>query len=363
MSEIRLINVAHSYSDNGSLADYALKHLDLTWRDAGTYALLGPSGCGKTTMLNIVSGLVTPSEGRVWFDDRDVTQVPTTRRNIAQVFQFPVIYSSMTVEENLAFPLVCRKWPRQRIRQKVGEIAELLGLGGKMGKPARSLTVDEKQLISLGRGLVREDVAAVLMDEPLTVIDPQLKVYLRRKLKEINERFGLTVVYVTHDQNEAMTFAQQIIVMNDGRVVQSGTSEELFEHPMTTYVGHFIGSPAMNFVDAEIGGGRLIFAGVPLATTYAVLPPERRRVQVGIRPEYLEFVGEEAENVVAVDVRSVRDHGSIRVVEVAAGEVTLKVKLTREEPVPTGQALMQLPADKIRIYVGGELITATAGAC
>ncbi|KAB2876215.1 MAG: ABC transporter ATP-binding protein [Bauldia sp.] len=361
MAQIRLVDIAHSYSGSALESGYALKPLDMTWQDGGTYALLGPSGCGKTTMLNIISGLVSPSEGSVWFGDRDVTRVPTTKRNIAQVFQFPVIYASMTVAANLAFPLVCRKWPRERIRRKVREIAELLDLGSKLGKPARSLTADEKQLISLGRGLVREDVAAVLMDEPLTVIDPQFKFHLRRKLKEITERFRLTVVYVTHDQNEAMTFAERVIVMSDGRVVQAGSPEELFEHPLTIYVGQFIGSPAMNFLDARIDRGAVFFGATPLATAYAGLPQGMQQIQLGIRPEYLEFVGEPGGNVLPVNVRNVRDHGSIRVVEVAVGGASVKLKLAREKPVPSGEALMRLPPEKIRIYISGEILAGAAG--
>lgn len=358
MARIRLDHVGHTYVEGASEEDYALKPIDQTWQDGGTYALLGPSGCGKTTMLNIISGLVAPSQGRVWFDDHDVTQVRTARRNIAQMFQFPVIYASMSVYENLAFPLVCRKWPRDRIRTKVGEIADLLDVGGKLNKAAHSLTADEKQLISLGRGLVRDDVSAVLMDEPLTMIDPQLKFHLRRKLKEINERFGLTVIYVTHDQNEAMTFAGWVLVMSDGRVVQSGTPEELFEYPQTIYVGQFIGSPAMNFFDAEIGAEGLTVAGVPLGTSYRIDALPRSGVRVGFRPEYLEFVAGKATNALPVTVTDVQDHGSVRVVGVAFGAARAKVKLPREAPVPQGKAWMRLPAEKIRLYVGGELLRA-----
>ena len=262
MAQITLSGVGHTYGKASSDEAWALEPLDLVWENGNTYALLGPSGCGKTTMLNIISGLVKPTRGRILFDTRDVTNVPTAKRNIAQVFQFPVIYRSMSVHDNLAFPLVCRKWPRDRIEQKVAEVAEVLDLGRQLHRPARSFTAAEKQLISLGRGLVREDVAALLMDEPLTVIDPQFKFFLRRKLREITERFRLTVIYVTHDQNEAMTFASEVVVMTNGRVVQRGSPEELFEYPRTTYVGYFIGSPAMNLFPASTDGTALVF-GAP----------------------------------------------------------------------------------------------------
>ncbi len=153
--------------------------------------------------------------------ERDVTRAAIADRNIAQVFQFPVVYRSKTVFGNLAFPLKCRNWDKARIERRVSEVAELLGLTARLGRSARSLTADEKQLISLGRGLVRDDVAALLMDEPLTVIDPQMKFDLRRRIKQANERTRHTVIYVTHDQNEAMTFADEILVMQAGRVIHA----------------------------------------------------------------------------------------------------------------------------------------------
>ncbi|HLS68588.1 MAG TPA: ABC transporter ATP-binding protein, partial [Kiloniellales bacterium] len=205
MARIELREVRHSYLDRPSRPeDYALQPLQHIWEDGGAYALLGPSGCGKTTLLNVISGLIRPSEGRVLFDDVDVTDLPTARRNIAQVFQFPVIYDTMTVAQNLAFPLRNRRLPEEQIRTRVGEIAEMLELTAVLERRARNLSADAKQKISLGRGLVRSDVAAILFDEPLTVIDPNLKWQLRRKLKEIHQRYRPTMVYVTHDQNEAL---------------------------------------------------------------------------------------------------------------------------------------------------------------
>ncbi|MDA9121556.1 ABC transporter ATP-binding protein, partial [Candidatus Pelagibacter sp.] len=245
MSKIDLNKISHSYNPNDVNPTYALNPFSMTWEDGKRYAILGPSGCGKTTMLNIVSGLVRPSSGKILFDDKDVTELKTESRNIAQVFQFPVIYSTMTVYDNLAFPLRCRDFSKEIVEERVNSVAETLNLKSFLNLPARKLTADQKQLISLGRGLVREDVAAVLMDEPLTVIDPDLKFKLRRNLKEINEQYKTTLVYVTHDQNEAMTFADNIIVMSEGEVVQTGTPKELFERPKTTFVGYFIGSPAM----------------------------------------------------------------------------------------------------------------------
>ena len=195
MARIDLKSLAHSYfPDPKSDADYALRRMEHVWEDGGAYALLGPSGCGKTTLLNIISGLLTPSEGQVLFDGKDVTKLAPEERNIAQVFQFPVIYDTMTVYENLAFPLRNRGVDPKRVDERVREIAGMLDLTGKLKQKARGLGADEKQTISLGRGLVRDDVSAILFDEPLTVIDPHLKWVLRRKLKEIHNKLRPTMV-------------------------------------------------------------------------------------------------------------------------------------------------------------------------
>jgi glycerol transport system ATP-binding protein len=184
------------------------------------------------------------------------------------VFQFPVIYDTMTVAENLAFPLRNRGVPADKIKQRVGKIAEMLEMSGQLDTRAAGLAADAKQKISLGRGLVREDVSAVLFDEPLTVIDPHLKWQLRRKLKQIHHELKLTLIYVTHDQVEALTFADQVVVMTRGRAVQVGSASDLFERPQHTFVGHFIGSPGMNFLPAAL------LPGAPAgAKTLGVRPP------------------------------------------------------------------------------------------
>ena len=175
MARIDLDHIRHAYGAKPkSESEYALKEVHHSWNDGGAYALLGPSGCGKTTLLNIISGLIHPSEGRILFDGKDVTNLPTQDRNIAQVFQFPVIYDTMTVYDNLAFPLRNRHVPEAEVHRRVTETLEMTGLSGMAKRRARGLTADQKQKISLGRGLVRNDVNAILFDEPLTVIDPQI---------------------------------------------------------------------------------------------------------------------------------------------------------------------------------------------
>ena len=270
MARIEL-DLAHSYKAKPMQdEDYALLPLKMTFEDGGAYALLGPSGCGKTTMLNIMSGLVVPSQGTVCFDGQDVTRATPQARNIAQVFQFPVIYDTMTVAENLGFPLRNRRVPADQIKKRVGEIAEMLDMSGQLNQRASGLSADAKQKISLGRGLVRSDVSAVLFDEPLTVIDPHLKWQLRRKLKQIHNELKLTLIYVTHDQVEALTFAQQVVVMTRGRAVQMGPAAELFERPSHSFVGYFIGSPGMNFLPVSSDGNGLQCCGVPLHTSAGI---------------------------------------------------------------------------------------------
>jgi glycerol transport system ATP-binding protein len=356
MARITLDAVAHSYEPKARPPRYALERLDMVWDDGGTYALLGPSGCGKTTMLNIISGLVTPTEGRVLFDERDVTRLPTPRRNIAQVFQFPVVYAAKTVRENLAFPLVCRRVPRADIAARVAEIADLLNLSDKLDKGAARLTADEKQLISLGRGLVRNDVSAILMDEPLTVIDPQLKFELRRKLKEVNRRFGLTLVYVTHDQNEAMTFADTIVVMSDGRVVQAGSPQDLFERPRTRYVGYFIGSPAMNFLDCRPITGGVEVEGARLALRGTASVAAGGEFAIGIRPEFAAIADRPMDNAVPCRILDVEDLGNLRIVTAALGRSRVKVKMARGLPIPADAGWLVFPADRICFYRNGELV-------
>src|SRR5438270_1456878 len=199
MARIDLVDLAHSYGGNAAAPEsFALKPVTMTWRQGGAYALLGPSGCGKTTLLNLISGIVTPSRGKILFDGVDITPLSTQKRNIAQVFQFPVIYDTMTVGQNLAFPLKNRGVPKGEIDARVAQIARLLDLAPDLNRKATRLTADAKQKISLGRGLVRSDVAAVLFDEPLTVLDPALKWRSRSRPKARHRDRELTWLYVTH---------------------------------------------------------------------------------------------------------------------------------------------------------------------
>jgi len=357
MAKITLSNLRHSYlADPKGPDDYALKEIDLDWDDGGAYALLGPSGCGKTTLLNIISGLLQPSEGQILFDDVDVTDLPPDQRNIAQVFQFPVIYDTMTVYDNLAFPLRNRGRDEVAVKRRVTAIAEMLELSDQLKVRAANLTPDNKQKISMGRGLVREEVNVVMFDEPLTVIDPHLKWKLRSKLKELQQRVNATMIYVTHDQTEALTFADQVVVMDDGMIVQIGTPVELFERPAHTFVGHFIGSPGMNLLPCDVADGAASFHG----TTIPLEGPITRsgdKTEIGVRPEYVSVGASGVEGV----VRKVADVGRHKVLEAIVGETRVSAIVGDAVPEPGEPVHLNFRQDRTRLYVDGWLATEPAG--
>ena len=360
MSRIEL-DLAHAYKKNPTTeSDYALLPLKMTFEDGGAYALLGPSGCGKTTMLNIISGLVTPSQGGVRFDGKEVSHMTPQERNIAQVFQFPVIYDTMTVAENLAFPLRNRKISKEKINKRVGEIAEMLEMSGQLNQRAAGLTADAKQKISLGRGLVRDDVSAILFDEPLTVIDPHLKWQLRRKLKQIHHELKLTLIYVTHDQVEALTFADQVVVMTRGRAVQMGSAADLFERPTHTFVGHFIGSPGMNFLPAEVTEGlqgRINVAGSILEITNG-RNLSSGNITLGIRPEYLMVVPANTAGSLQTTVTQVQDVGTHIILSASIGNQTIKARLSADAgPFTKGNKVwLQVLSKHTCIYKNEEIV-------
>jgi glycerol transport system ATP-binding protein len=319
MAEIVLDNVAHSY-DGGQT--YALKKIDMTWEDGKAYALLGPSGCGKTTLLNIMSGIVKPSQGRIYMDGVDITDKPTEDRNIAQVFQFPVLYDTMTVRKNLEFPLKNRKVAPDVIAQRVEEIATLLGLEDDLDIRPGKLRSDLQQIVSLGRGLVRSDVAAILFDEPLTVIDQNFKWTLRNRLKRLHLQTGVTLVYVTHDQTEALTFADKVLLMNDGEVVQTGTSEDLFLDPTHEFSGFFIGSPGMNFLDVTVKDSAVSFEGIDLGV--ADKAGLQGSYRVGVRPEFVIPGGAGAHQM---KVLRVENRGGYQLLKLGLGSTTVLSKV------------------------------------
>jgi glycerol transport system ATP-binding protein len=357
MARIHLDQLRHSYraSPRADVAsDWALRQVDLEWKDGGAYALLGPSGCGKTTLLNLISGLLTPTQGRILFGERDVTALSPGERNIAQVFQFPVVYDTMSVFDNLAFPLRNRGVAPAQVKARVEEIAAMLDLAPMLQQRAAGLTADGKQKISLGRGLVRSDVAAILFDEPLTVIDPHLKWRLRSKLKELHQKVGVTMIYVTHDQTEALTFADQVVVMIDGQVVQAGTPVELFERPRHTFVGHFIGSPGMNVLPCEIDAAGVARVGgdaVPTSSN-ALAGARGKKTEVGVRPEFIRFASEG----LPVRIERIADVGRFRIVDARHGEQLIKVLVGEGEEVPRESGRVSFDPRRTLVYADGWIV-------
>mgnify|MGYP003646738978 FL=1 len=355
MARIEFNKVRHAYPQPpGPAPVYALEEINQVWGDGGAYALLGPSGCGKTTLLNIISGLLVPSEGSVMFDGVDVTRLPTAERKIAQVFQFPVVYDTMTVFDNLAFPLRNRNMAEAQVRQRVEEIASMLDLQDSLGQRAAGLTADGKQKISLGRGLVRADVNAILFDEPLTVIDPHLKWQLRSKLKELHQQIGVTMIYVTHDQVEALTFADRVVVMHDGKVVQVGTPVELFNKPKHTFVGYFIGSPGMNVLPCAIENGSPLYRNNRIDISEAVDSGLKGKIELGIRPEFVRFSGDG----IPVEIAKVEDLGRYQVVTVKHESDSIKMVLAEDDVIPRENPKISFDAENTRIYCDDWIVEA-----
>ncbi|MFK8080023.1 MAG: ABC transporter ATP-binding protein [Granulosicoccus sp.] len=359
MAQITLDKLAHSYMANPkSDADFALKQIDYVWEDGGAYALLGPSGCGKTTLLNIISGLLLPSKGHIRFDKDNVTERSPEQRNIAQVFQFPVIYDTMTVEQNLAFPLVNRGVARSEIDKRVSDMLDTLDLKDKAKRRAHGLTADEKQKISLGRGLVRYDVNAILFDEPLTVIDPHMKWQLRTKLKQLHEQFSHTMIYVTHDQTEALTFADKVVVMYEGEVVQIGTPEQLFDEPEHTFVGYFIGSPGMNILPGSVDHNTLTMADSNFVLDRHY-PSLSGKLEIGIRPEFVKVTDKAGADTggVPMQISSVENIGRHKIVRGTVNGHGIDALVDEDANVPA-EAYAIFDQSRFNVYKNSHLVRA-----
>jgi multiple sugar transport system ATP-binding protein len=292
MARVTLEGVRKVY-DNGFVAVHGV---DLVVEDGEFVVLVGPSGSGKSTTLRIIAGLESLSAGQLTIGGRVVNDVPPNERDIAMVFQSYALYPHMSVYENMAFALHLRKLPRSEIEKRVREAAEILGITAMLERRPRQLSGGQRQRVAIGRAIVRQP-RVFLFDEPLSNLDAKLRVQMRREIARIRRELTATVVYVTHDQVEAMTLGDRIVVMNEGRVEQIGSPLELYDHPRTLFVATFIGSPAMNLVD-----GRPRFEGVPRFAasedaTFAIpLSPEQanqlratasERLVAGIRPEDL----------------------------------------------------------------------------
>jgi len=276
----------------------AVSELDLEIGDGEFVVLVGPSGCGKTTALRMVAGLEDISEGVVRIGDRVVNHVPSRDRDIAMVFQSYALYPHLSVYENIAFGLKVKKVPKAEIRNRVGDAARILGLEPFLKRKPRALSGGQRQRVAMGRAIVRQP-QAFLMDEPLSNLDAKLRVQMRAEISRLQNELGVTTVYVTHDQTEAMTMGDRVAVIRKGELQQVASPQELYDRPVNLFVGGFIGSPAMNMIEAElrrvngalavdVGSQRLALDEEELAKKPALAAFEGRTVVVGIRPEHLE---------------------------------------------------------------------------
>jgi ABC-type sugar transport system ATPase subunit len=279
----------------GKTSIVAVKDVTLEIPEKTFVGLLGPSGCGKTTTLRIIAGLEKPSSGRVYFDDIDVTDWDASKRNIAMIFQFPALYPTLSVYDNIAIPLRASKVSEQDIRRQVLEVSEFLGIKDYLSEKASKLDINLRQKVAIAKVMVR-DPTVFILDEPLTVVEPKARIELRAKLKEIQLKLGKSMIYVSHDQSEVMTLSDKIAVMNNGEILQYDTPENLYNKPRNTFVGWFIGSPGMNFIDCElieesgkvylttVEGFRYDISFLPNIHDIASL---YRKVIFGIRPEHI----------------------------------------------------------------------------
>lgn len=328
MTKIILENISHSY-DGGKT--WAISDINLTFESGRRYALLGPSGCGKTTMLKIICGALRPTKGKIYFDDVDVTDYPPEKRNVAIVFQFPVVYR-MSVLRNLLFPLMNVNMPKAEKLKKARHIAEMLGIDDLLDRPAHRLGLADKQRVSIGRALVR-DVDVILLDEPMSSIEPDKRYELKRLLMEVSKDMKKTMIFVTHDQTEALTFGEKIAVMSpNGRLLQFGTFEEIYHSPAHEFVGFFIGFPGMNII-----GGRVIEGGVDLGPFKLVLKEKKlplrigEEVKIGIRPEHIRIALSQTEGYIPFDVVYMEDLGRrSMILHLRNGEVLIKARISKE---------------------------------
>src|SRR5436305_3171185 len=279
MAEITLDHVGKAFSGTTAVDDVSLEIAD------GEFlVLVGPSGCGKSTLLRLIAGLEEPTSGSIAIGGRDVTELAPRERDIAMVFQSYALYPHMTVRQNLGYGLKARKTPKAEIAREVDGVAGLLGLSALLDRRPAELSGGQRQRVAMGRAIVRKP-QAFLMDEPLSNLDAKLRVGMRASLAQLHRRLGTTTVYVTHDQVEAMTLGQRVAVMRDGRIVQADEPQRLYQEPNDLFVAAFIGSPAMNLVDARVDGDTVAFGQYRAPLEAA---PDAADLILGIRPENFE---------------------------------------------------------------------------
>jgi multiple sugar transport system ATP-binding protein len=352
MAEIRLDGVSKAF---GSVT--AVDDVSLTIADGEFLVLVGPSGCGKSTLLRMIAGLEEATGGAIWIGDREVTDLQPRSRDVAMVFQTYALYPHMTVRQNMGYGLKARRTPKPEIARRVAEVAELLGLTDLLERRPAQLSGGQRQRVAMGRAIVRQP-QAFLLDEPLSNLDAKLRVGMRASLAQLHQKLGVTTVYVTHDQTEAMTLGQRVAVMRDGNLLQVDRPQQLYASPKNLFIAAFIGSPAMNLVEAAFDGEAVVFGQyrVPLAAR-----PARDSVVLGIRPESFEDAAfAPGFPTIRARVAVLEELGSDAHVffEVDASPMTAEVLESASDGglLPTNKALFTARVDaRTRAQVGGEL--------
>ena len=346
MSEVILEHIFKRYGKTQT----AVKDFNLHIKDKEFMVFVGPSGCGKSTTLRMIAGLEDISEGTLKIGDRVVNDVPPKDRDIAMVFQNYALYPHMNVYDNMAFGLKLRKTPKDQIEARVRDAAKILQIEHLLGRKPKELSGGQRQRVALGRAIVREP-KVFLMDEPLSNLDAKLRVEMRSQISQLHRRLGTTIIYVTHDQVEAMTMGSRIVVMRDGNIMQVDTPLNLYDYPNNKFVAGFIGSPSMNFVTGKVQNGQFMVGGSAVAPqgrlAESLKAYEGKDVTMGIRPEHLGLRGmsnlPEGSNVVRGRVVVVEPLGAQTdfIVEIAGQTVTVKVD---------GQARIQ-PGDNVELLI------------
>jgi multiple sugar transport system ATP-binding protein len=337
VSKVEYRGVAMNFDDV-----QALKSFDMVAPEGDFLVLLGPSGCGKTTALRVLAGLETPTSGRVFLGEDDVTDRQPRDRDVAMVFQNYALYPHMSVAQNIAYPLRVRDVSKEERARAVDNVAELLDIGHLLKRRPRQLSGGQRQRVALARAIVREP-ACFLMDEPLSNLDAKLRVVMRGEIKRLQKELDTTTLYVTHDQAEAMTMADHVAVMQDGDLEQLGPPEEIYERPANRFVAEFVGSPPMNVLEGELKPDLRGFAvaggSVPLDERRLAACAEGRVTQVGVRPEDLELVDPGRADALAGDVYVVEPMGNETIVDVLLGGVRVRVRAARGWQAPIGSSV------------------------
>ena len=341
MATLQLEGLRKSFGDT-----HILQGIDLTLNDGEMLVIVGASGCGKSTLLRLVAGLETATDGRILLDGRDITRLDPASRDIAMVFQNYALYPHMTVAENMAYGLRIRGMPKPAIAARVQQTADLLGLGALLARRPRQLSGGQRQRVAMGRAIVREP-KLFLFDEPLSNLDAALRVQMRAEIRQLQRRLGVTSLYVTHDQVEAMTLGDRLLVLHQGVPVQFAPPMEIFERPATTYVAGFIGAPAMNFLPATVQPGG---QSARLASGHEVTLPcaAAGALTLGIRPEHIDL----APGGLPMSVDLVEPLGSETLVHGHLADGT-KLLVKQSGSLPIGEALsVAFPATALHLFDG-----------